>query len=173
MEDGFAAAIETPGEHALTLDLEVPVTSRGAKPELGFEIGLPRAAITTLLLEPPDPAIKRVNLTTRTSDPTQPMRPPEPRRVPALDVKQFASRPGQETGYALGPVELVEVTWEPPGLIGVAGRPGAIGGARSGRAPHGRRCGDDSADQTARSRAGVEGGCPRDCHSQRQPRVLG
>ena len=102
VEDGFAAAIETPGEHALTLDLEVPVTSHGAKPELGFEIGLPRAAITTLLLEPPDPAIKRVNLTTRTSDPTQPMRPPEPRRVPALDVKQFASRPGQETGTHSG-----------------------------------------------------------------------
>ena len=71
-----------------------------AKPELGFEIGLPRAAITTLLLEPPDPAIKRVNLTTRHVGPNPANAPPEPRRVPALDVKQFASRPGQETGYA-------------------------------------------------------------------------
>lgn len=114
VEDGFAAVIETTGEHALTLDLEAPVTARGAKSELGFEIGLPRAAITTLLLEPPDPAVKRINLTTRASDPAQPMRPPELRRVPALDIKQFTARPGQEAGYALGPVELAEVTWEPP-----------------------------------------------------------
>jgi hypothetical protein len=114
VEDGFAAVIETAGEHTLTLELEAPVTARGAKAELGFELGLPRAAITTLLLEPPDPAVKRINLTTRTSDPAQPMRPAEPRRVPALDVKQLAARAGQETGYALGPVDSLEVTWEPP-----------------------------------------------------------
>src|SRR5262245_12617381 len=53
VEDGFAAVIEATGDHTLALDLEAPVTARGAKPELGFEIGLPRAAITTLLLEPP------------------------------------------------------------------------------------------------------------------------
>jgi len=114
VEDGLAAMIEAAGDHTLTLDLEAPVTSRGAKPELGFEMGLPRAPITTLLLDPPGSAVKRVNLTTRTPDPAQPARPSEARRVPALDVKQLAARPGQEHGYALGPVESVEVTWDPP-----------------------------------------------------------
>ena len=42
------------------------------------------------------------------------MRPPEPRRVPALDVKQFASRPGQESGLPARAGGLLEVTWEPP-----------------------------------------------------------
>ena len=113
VEDGFAAVIETTGDHTLTLDLEASVTARGAKPELGFEIGLPRAAITTLALDPPDPAVKRVNLSLRAPDATTPTRP-ETRRVPALDVKQLAARSGQEGGYPLGPVESVEVTWEPP-----------------------------------------------------------
>ena len=114
VDDGFAAVIETAGDHTLTLDLEAPVTSRGAKPELGFEIGLPKSAITTLLFDPPGADVKRVNLTTRTPDPAQPMRPAEARRVPALDAKQLAARPGLENGYPLGPVESVEVTWDPP-----------------------------------------------------------
>jgi hypothetical protein len=112
-EDGFAALVETAGDHALTLDLEAPVTARGAKPELGFEIGLPRAPITTLVFDPPGPDVKRVNLTTRTPDPAQPARPPEPRRTPALDVKQLAPKSGQD-GYPLGAVDSLEVTWDPP-----------------------------------------------------------
>jgi hypothetical protein len=111
-DDGFAAMIESAGDHTLALDLEAPVTARGAKPELGFEIGLPRAAITTLLLEPPEKDVKRVNLAMRATE-ASPLRPPEPRRVSALDVAQLAARPGHENGYALGPVELVEVAWEP------------------------------------------------------------
>jgi len=113
-EDGFSLLVETPGDHSITLDLEAPITSRGAKPELGFEIGLPRAAITTLLLEPPGPDVKRVNLTTRTVDPSQPARPPESRRTPALELKQLAPRAGQEAGYPLGPIDSIEITWDPP-----------------------------------------------------------
>lgn len=111
VEDGFAAVIETAGDHTLTLDLEAAVTARGAKPELGFEIGLPRSAITTLLLEPPEKDVKRVNLTMRA--PELVLRPAEPRRISALDVAQLGARPGHENGYALGPAESVEVTWEP------------------------------------------------------------
>lgn len=113
-EDGFALMVESAGDHALVLDLEVPVTSRGAKPELGFEIGLPRAAITTLLFDPPGPDVKRVNLTTKTVDPAQPAKPPETRRTPAVELKQLAPRAGHEAGYPLGPVDSVEVTWDPP-----------------------------------------------------------
>ncbi len=111
-EDGFAVLVENVGDHTLTFDLEAPVTTRGAKAELGFDIGLPRAAITTLAFEPPGPDVKRVNLTTRTPDPTK-AGATEPRRTLALDIKQLAPKPGQE-GYALGPVDSLEVTWDPP-----------------------------------------------------------
>jgi hypothetical protein len=111
-EDGFAVLIENAGDHTLTLELEAPITARGAKPELGFEIGLPRAPITTLLFDPPSADVKRVNLTTRTPDPAK-TGPAEPRRWPALDIKQLAPKPGQD-GYALGPLDSLEVTWDPP-----------------------------------------------------------
>jgi hypothetical protein len=110
-EDGFAALVETAGDHVLVLDLECPVSGRGTKTEIGFDLGLPRAAITTLALDPP-PGVPRVNLLTRTPDPA-PLAKPVERRVPALEVKQLAPRPGH-AGYPLGPVELVEVAWEPP-----------------------------------------------------------
>jgi hypothetical protein len=111
-EDGYALTVETPGDHSVTLDLEVPVTTRGAKAELGFEIGLPRAPITTLLFEAPGPEVKRVSLTTRTPDPSK-TGPPELRRITA-DLKQLAARPGMENGLAVGPVDSLELTWEPP-----------------------------------------------------------
>lgn len=111
-EDGFALTVETPGDHTVTLDLEAPVTTRGAKPELGFEIGLPRAPITTLVFDPPGPEVKRVNLTTRTPDPTR-SGPPETRRL-TVDLRQLAPQPGAETGLPVGPVDSLEVTWDPP-----------------------------------------------------------
>lgn len=113
-EDGFVAIIETPGDHTLTVEFETPVTPRGAKPELGFEIGLPRAAITTLVFEPPTPDVLRVNLTTRTPDPTQPLRPPDVRRVPGLEVRQLSPTSEHEFGYPLGPVDSLELTWDQP-----------------------------------------------------------
>lgn len=106
-DEGFAALVESPGDHTLTLDLETPVATRGSKSEVGFELGLPRAPITTLAFTPPAD-VKRVSLATRTPDPLQPARPPETRRLPPLDAKQFAA------GYPLGPVDLLEVAWEPP-----------------------------------------------------------
>lgn len=111
-EDGFAVLVEQPGDYTLTLELEAPVTTRGSRPELGFEIGLPRAAITTLLFAPPAPEVERVNLITRTPDPSQPLRPAEPRRVAALEVSQLAARPDHEAGYPLGPVDSLELTWD-------------------------------------------------------------
>ena len=111
-EDGFAATIETAGDHTIVLDLEVPVAGRGAKGEIGFELGLPRAAITTLALDLPAD-VKRVGLTIRTPDPAAGAKPADPRRIPALDAKELAPRPGRD-GYPLGPVDSVEVAWEPP-----------------------------------------------------------
>jgi hypothetical protein len=110
-DEGFAALIETPGEHTLALELFTPVTNRGASPktELGFELGLPRAAITTLVLESPRPDLKVVNVTTRTADAGTPGRPAEPRRT-SIELKQLHGK----TGYALGPIESLEVSWDPP-----------------------------------------------------------
>ncbi len=109
-EDGFAVLVETAGDHALILDVEAPVTARGAKAEIGFDLGLPRAPITTLTLDPP--GVPRITLTTRTPDPTKPT---EVRRV-AVEVKQLAPK-GSDAGLPLGPVESLEVTWDPPASV--------------------------------------------------------
>lgn len=111
-EEGFAATVESAGDHTLTLDVEAPVTARGTKAEVGFELGLPRAPITTLALDPPG-GVKRVSLATRTPDPAQPAKGPETRRLAGADVKQFAPKDGH-AGLPLGPVDSVEVTWDPP-----------------------------------------------------------
>ena len=52
-DDGFTVLAEAAGAHTLVLDLEAPVTARGAKAEIGCEFGLPRAPITTFALDPP------------------------------------------------------------------------------------------------------------------------
>lgn len=111
VEDGFAATIETPGDHALVVEYEAAISSRGTKTEIGFEFGLPRAAITTMLLDAPA-GVTRVNMTTRTPDPAQPLKPAAVART-SVDVKQLMRKPLAETGPALGPIESVEVTWEP------------------------------------------------------------
>ena len=111
-EDGFAVMIEAAGEHALVLDVEAPVTARGAKAEVGFDLGLPRAPITTLVLDPAPEDVKRINLTTRTPDPAQSPKASEVRRLTGLDVKQLAG-----TGLPLGPVDSLEVTWDPPAAV--------------------------------------------------------
>ncbi|MFO0848959.1 MAG: hypothetical protein U0871_10465 [Gemmataceae bacterium] len=51
--DGLTATFDAAGDHELTLTLDVPITARGPAGEPGFELGLPKAAITTLALAPP------------------------------------------------------------------------------------------------------------------------
>ena len=109
-EDGFAALIEKPGDHTLAAVFEAPVAGRGTKPEVGFEVGLPRAAITTLALDAV-PDVKRFTLSTRAPDPAQPDKPGETRRE-VVTAKTLVRRTGQE-GHPLGPVDVVEVAWEP------------------------------------------------------------
>ncbi len=110
-DDGFAALVETAGAHTLVLDVEAPVTARGLKAEIGFDMGLPRAPITTFALDPPG-GVPRVTLATKTPDPTKPT---EVRRV-AVDAKQLAPK-GADAGMPLGPVESLEVTWDPPASV--------------------------------------------------------
>lgn len=108
-DDGFAVAVEAAGDHALVLDAEAPVLGR-AKGEVGFDLGLPRAPITALALEPPPGDVKRVTLVTRTEAGAKGT---DPRRTVVLDAKQLAARDGG-TGFPLGPVESIDVSWEPP-----------------------------------------------------------
>ena len=133
-DDGFSVQVEAAGPHTLVLDLEAPVVGRGAKTEVGFDLGLPRAAITTLTLELP-PEVKTVGLATRTPDPTKPA---ETRRAPALDVKRL-------TAYPLGPVDQLEVSWEPPA---VASQPAE--NVRSAEFDIGTVLGETTVETTAR-----------------------
>src|SRR6185437_15598154 len=115
VDDGFAVLIAATGEHAIALDLECPVANRLAKLEIGFELSLPKAAITTLIFEPPA-GVKRVSLGTRTPEPTPaagPAKPPEIRRV-GLDAKALAEPAANSEPYPLGAVESLEIAWEPP-----------------------------------------------------------
>jgi hypothetical protein len=109
--DGLTVLVDRPGEYTLTLTVEVPVGPRGGKGEVGFEFGLPRAAITTLALEPPGPDVKTLTIATRTADIT-PAKGGETKRV-TEDAARYASKP-DAPGPPLGPIESLEVTWEAP-----------------------------------------------------------
>ena len=100
-DDGLTVLPDAAGDHALTVELEAPIASRGAKGELGFEIGLPRAAITTLTWEP-QPGVKKVLVGVRTAADK-----PGEIRVSTEDA-------GKLTRHPLGPVELLQLIWEPP-----------------------------------------------------------
>ncbi|HET6573394.1 MAG TPA: hypothetical protein VFG68_07320 [Fimbriiglobus sp.] len=100
-DDGLTALIAAPGEHTLVLTVEAPVGPRGGTAEVGFEIGLPRAAITTLELAAPA-GVKQATVGVRTAADRggEPKRTTEP--VAAL------------AKYPLGPAELLAVAWQPP-----------------------------------------------------------
>ena len=106
-DDGLTVQAERPGDHTLTLDLEVPVVPRGAKGEQGFDVGLPRAAITTLAFDPPAPGVKRVTVGTRTPD-----RPAEVRKTTYPTDRLTAKGEADRTG--LGPTDLLDVAWDAP-----------------------------------------------------------
>lgn len=102
-DDGFVVQIDQPGPHRLTLDVDLPVTTRGSKgtdakgTDRGFEMGLPRAAITIVdALDLPDP-VKEVRFGQR-----------------AVVAKDLSSRNGQRKPVALGPVDKLEVSWKGP-----------------------------------------------------------
>jgi hypothetical protein len=104
--DGFVVLVETPGEHTVTLELEVPVTSRGTKGELGFEFGLPRAAISTFALAKPPAGVKKLNVGSRTGEPAAVT------KFTTATADSLAAKP-----LPLGPTDTLEVLWEPPGTV--------------------------------------------------------
>ncbi len=105
--DGLAVVVEAAGEGKLTLELEAAVAPRGGKNEVGFEVGLPRAAITSLAFDPPGGAVKKLTVGTRTPEPANP-RPADVKRT-TEDATRYAGKP-----VPLGPIDLLEIAWETP-----------------------------------------------------------
>lgn len=97
-DDGFVVQVDAPGPHKMTLDVELMVTARGAKGgERGFEIGLPRASITTIdYLDLPE-AVREVRSNGR-----------------PLAAKELSSRNGQRRPQPLGPADRLDVAWKGP-----------------------------------------------------------
>ena len=110
-DDGLTVTVEKPGDQTVALEVEAPVTARGLKGELGFEMGLPRAAITTLAIELPA-GVKKAQVGLRSPGERVGDKPLETKWT-AEDSATLAVRPG-ERGYPLGPAEFLELTWEAP-----------------------------------------------------------
>ena len=89
-DDGLTVFVESAGEHTLIVEFETPVSARGPGGELGFDLGLPRAPVTTFAFEPP-PTGKNPTVGLRASE-------------------RLLYRPD----LALGPADRLDVTWEPP-----------------------------------------------------------
>lgn len=90
--------VEKPGVHQVSLELELPLGTRGAKGvDQGFDLGLPRAAITTLEKFTLPRAVPEVRINGRTLRPT------------AAD-----DQGGRLEEVPLGPVEHLELTWKGP-----------------------------------------------------------
>lgn len=88
-DEGFIVLVDQPGAHQLTLDLELPVVARGT--ERGFELALPRAAITRL---------EHLEL-------------PPPVREVRLGNRQLLAKELREP-LALGAISKLDVAWKGP-----------------------------------------------------------
>jgi hypothetical protein len=109
-DDGLRVQFPTSGEHTLRLELDCPLMPRGVKgSELGFEIGLPGAAITTLTLEPPA-NVKQYTLTTRAPKGQAVVGAAEV-DVEQAEVDRFLAAKG---GAPLGAIGSLVVSWEDP-----------------------------------------------------------
>ena len=109
---GLSVLVETAGEHTVTVELEAPITGRGTRGELGFEIGLPRSAVTTFVLDHAPNKVKQLTIGTRIAEAATgiPMiaRPPEIKRT-TWNLDQLANKT-----VPLGATDVLELTWEPP-----------------------------------------------------------
>ena len=109
-DDGLTVTLDKPGDHSVTLEVEAPVTARGSKGEPGFELGLPRAAITTLAIELPG-GVKKAQVGLRSGERVGDK--PAEVKWSAEEAAALNAKPG-ERGLPLGPVESLEVTWDAP-----------------------------------------------------------
>jgi hypothetical protein len=124
-DKGLTVQVDAAGEHSVALVVELPLLPRGPKGgEIGFELELPGAPISTLNFEAPS-QVTRLSIGRRElgSPTTIPVSGTEiPLEVKRVDAKRLI--PGQP-GEALGPVGHLEVWWED------RGNPGATESIRS------------------------------------------
>jgi hypothetical protein len=95
---GCSMQIEKPGEHKLTLNLTLKLTTKGG--DTGFELELPRAAITMLDLTLPE-NVKDVRVGGK----------------PWTDDRNLTLKNSELAG-GLGPVDKLDVKWRKPGAGG-------------------------------------------------------
>jgi hypothetical protein len=98
-EDGqVLVQVEKPGVHQVNLELELPLALRGAKnQEQGFDLGLPRAAITTLDQFTLTRSVAEVRVNGRT-----------------VRTKPGDGSAARLEGIALGPVDHLDLAWKGP-----------------------------------------------------------
>ena len=111
-DKGLSLLVEEEGEHTLRLELESALLPRGStKGEVGFEIGLPGAAITLLSFATPA-KVQRVTISRREISATPLLTAPlveGPLEVKRVDAERV--QPGRG-GEALGPVTYLALSWE-------------------------------------------------------------
>jgi hypothetical protein len=98
-EDGLIKVlVETPGIHQLTMDMELPLIGRGAKGgEQGFDLGLPKAAITTLEGFSFSRSVAEVRINGR-----------------SVQTKNMDGGHARVDSVPLGPAERLEMSWKGP-----------------------------------------------------------
>lgn len=98
-EDGqVLVQIEKPGVHQVNLELELPLATRGVKNlDQGFDLGLPRAAITTLEQFSLPRSVAEVRVNGRT-----------------LRTRAGDGAAARLEGVALGPVDHLDLAWKGP-----------------------------------------------------------
>ncbi|MCE9531703.1 MAG: hypothetical protein K8T89_11360 [Planctomycetes bacterium] len=109
-ERGLSVQVDAAGSHVVQLDLEAPLQSRGPKgSEIGFELGLPGAAITSLLFDAPA-SVKRVTISRREAGnvPLVPLGADAALDIKRIEVARLKARGGE----ALGAITFLGVSWE-------------------------------------------------------------
>jgi hypothetical protein len=107
--DGFKVAVDSPGPHTVTLDLELPLQARAGKAgERGFALNLPGSPITVIEQFDLPPGVDTVRL--RPLVPVAPLTGTAPART--LAAKDLQKPAGDWPAVALGAIEGVELFWD-------------------------------------------------------------
>jgi hypothetical protein len=102
--DGHSVVVEDAGDHALVLEMDLPLAARERGAERGLDLDLPAAVVTSLDLELPS-GVKKPSLHTTVKGETASGKPYFTTEAPSGGPTRVKAR-------GLGPVERLELTWE-------------------------------------------------------------
>jgi hypothetical protein len=100
-EDGFVVQVDTPGQHRLQLEMELPITAKGT--DRSFDLNLPRAAINVLEQFDVSGSVSELRITS-VEDKRQFQQ--------VVPTKTLNSKNEQRRALALGAVSRLEVAWK-------------------------------------------------------------